>query len=285
LSFAITANSSSNQITIPSKNNTQLIGELFNSTESDSVFFIVHGARSHKGMEIIQSLSSRLNEEGFDILAINLSYGFDRREDKFLDCDIEHKHSEHDSVMEIVDWYNYLENIGYTKINFIGHSRGAYNVIQALSIIDKPNINTYLLAPTIDTYQGTKEYYENELNIPYQSIINSNEDYFIKDKYGLINFLFCENVNVSARTFRSYLDFSNNKDLYPFTYNIIDLLNSSELSSVIFSGNQDEILEDTYKKYNLIQNPNVKTVIIDEAGHFFRDIYLDDVIDVILDDY
>ena len=283
LFFSSTVTSSTTNITIKSEDSIELVGELYKKEQNDSVFLIVHGARSYKGMEIIQSLSSRLYEEGHNILIINLSYGINKREDKFLDCDIKHNHNEHKSVKEIVKWYEYLESRGYKKINFIGHSRGAYNIVQALSIIDNKNINSYLLAPTIDTYLGTKEYYKNELNIPYEKIINGNENYYINDRYGLINFLFCENVSVSAKTFRSYLDFSNNKALYPFTFNIIDLLNVTESSTIIFSGTEDEILEDVYKKYNLIYNPNIRKVIIDGAGHFFRDLYLDEVIDVILE--
>ena len=37
------------------------------------------------------------------------------------------------------------------------------------------------------------------------------------------------------------------------------------------------------KKYDLINNANIRTVIVDGAGHFFRDLYLDEVIDVILE--
>jgi alpha/beta superfamily hydrolase len=281
--FIEPAKSSPNQIILQSQHDIELVGELYRIEKNDSVFLIVHGARSYKGMEIIQSLTSRLHSEGYDVLTINLSYGIDKREDKFLDCNIKHNHNEHQSVKEIVKWYKYLENKGYKKINFIGHSRGAYNVVQALSIINKATVNSYLLAPTIDTYIGTKEYYENELNIPYKDIISDNKNYYIKDKYGLINFLFCENVNVSAKTFRSYLDFSNNKDLYPFTFDMIELLNDSKSQTIVFSGTEDEILEDTYKKYDLINNANIRTVIVDGAGHFFRDLYLDEVIDVILE--
>jgi poly(3-hydroxyalkanoate) synthetase len=143
---------------------------------------IVHGTRGHKGMEIIQTLSSRLFEEGHDILSINLSYGFSNRHDDFLACDINHNHNEHESVEEIITWYKYLIKKGYNQINFIGHSRGGLNVMQALSIIDNKKIKSYLLAPVIDTYKGTKAYYEKELGIPYDLIINSNENYNLADR-------------------------------------------------------------------------------------------------------
>ena len=271
------------QVTISSKNNIKLTGEILSTNQNTSAFLIVHGTRGHKGMEIIQTLSSRLYEEGYDVLSINLSYGFSNRQDDFLECDINHNHNEHESVLEIITWYNYLTSKGYDQINFIGHSRGGLNVMQALSIIDNEEIKSYLLAPVIDTYIGTKTYYEDELGIPYDLIINSNENYNLADRYKKINFLFCENVNVSSRTFKSYLDFSKNKSAYPFSFNIFDLINNSKSPITIFSGTDDEILLDSYMGYEEIDKLNVRTVILEGGGHFFRDLYLEDVIDIIIE--
>jgi hypothetical protein len=270
------------QITILSKNNIKLTGEIWSTNQNTSAFLIVHGTRGHKGMEIIHTLSSRLYEEGHDVLSINLSYGFSNRRDDFLPCDINHNHNEHESVGEIITWYNYLTKKGYNQINFIGHSRGGLNVMQALSIIDKEDIKSYLLAPVIDTYIGTKTYYEEELGIPYDLIINSNENYNLADRYKRINFLFCENVDVSSRTFKSYLDFSKNKLTYPFSFNILDLINNSKSSITLFSGTNDEILLDSYMSYEEINKINVRTIILEGGGHFFRDLYLEDVIDIII---
>ena len=155
--------------------------------------------------------------------------------------------------------------------------------MQALSIIDNKEIKSYLLAPVIDTYNGTKKYYEEELGIPYDLIINSNENYNLADRYKKINFLFCENVDVSSKTFKSYLDFSKNKSIYPFSFNIFNLINNSKSPIIIFSGTDDEILLDSYKSYEKINKSNVMTVILEGGGHFFRDLYLEDVIDVIIE--
>tara|TARA_B100001059_G_C17538735_1_gene429279 strand:- start:5 stop:709 length:705 start_codon:yes stop_codon:yes gene_type:complete len=233
-------------------------------------------------MEIIQTLSSRLYEEGNTVLSINLSYGYSNRQDELLSCDIKHNHNEHQSVREIIAWYNYLNSTGYNKINLIGHSRGGFNVMQALSIINNKEVKSFLLAPFIDTYMGTKTYYEEELGIPYEVIISSSENYFIADKYKPINFLFCENVDVSSRTFKSYLDYSRNESNHPFSFNILHLIDESLSHVTIFSGTNDEILMDSYKTYEAINKSNVTVVTIEGGGHFFRDLYLEDVIDEII---
>ena len=135
----------------------------------------------------------------------------------------------------------------------------------------------------IDTYLGTSQYYKDEHDFPYDEVIARNDDILISDEYPPINFLFCENANVSLSTFKSYLDFSSTKVSFPFTFNIIQLLESSENPIIIFSGTDDEILFDSYKKITEINKPNIKHYIVDGGDHFFRDLYLDDVIDMMFE--
>ncbi len=271
-------------LTIKSDNNISLHGNLLSNKENKSIFLILHGTRGYKDMEIITSLSNRLYEEGFDTLSINLSYGINNRESTFLSCDIKHQHNEHESINEIITWYNYLLDKGYQEINFIGHSRGAFNIVQSLALLgNHKKITSYLLAPVIDTYEGTKAFYENELKIPYETIINSNEKFFISDKYSLINFLYCENVVVSSDTFRSYLDLSKKENHYPFTFGILDLIENIDSRITIISGTDDEILQDSYKKFYTFDKPNIQFFTVEGGDHFFRDLYLDEVIDIILE--
>ncbi len=270
-------------INIKSHNGLVLNANLKSNSQSDTIFILVHGTRGYKDMEIIKSLSQKIYDYGYSSLSINLSYDIDNRASEFLSCDRVHTHNEHTSINEIVSWYRYLENQDYKNIYFIGHSRGAFNVIQAMAIINNNNIKAYLLAPVIDTYLGTKNYYDQEHNLPYETLINNKDEFIISDRYPSINFLFCENARVSSSTFRSYLDLSKNQTLYPFTFSIVDLLKDTNSSVTIFSGTDDEILLDSYKKLNQINQSNISHILIDEADHFFRDIYLDDVIDIIFD--
>ncbi|MEK9793590.1 MAG: hypothetical protein VW416_02930, partial [Gammaproteobacteria bacterium] len=138
-------------------------------------------------MEIIKSLSQKIFDYGHSSLSINLSYDIDNRASEFLSCDRVHTHNEHTSIDEIVSWYRYLENQDYKNIYFIGHSRGAFNVIQAMAIINNNNIKAYLLAPVIDTYIGTKNYYHQEHNLPYETLINNKDEFIISDRYPSIN--------------------------------------------------------------------------------------------------
>ena len=260
-----------------------LNANLSKNLQNDSVYIIVHGTRGFKTMEIIKSLEQKIFHEGHDVLSINLSYGINNRNDSFLSCDIMHTHSEHESVREIIHWYEYLLSKNYKKISLVGHSRGGYNIIQAAELINNKDLELHMLAPIVDTYIGTRDYYETEHNLPYDQIIQNNDEYIISEKYPSINFLFCENAQVSSNTFRSYLDFSENKNKYPFTFSILKLLNESNNKIFIYSGTSDEILFDSYKMFDSIGKRNLTQYIIEDADHFFRDIFLDDVIDLMFD--
>ena len=111
----------------------------------------------------------------------------------------------------------------------------------------------------------------------------NNDEYIISERYPSINFLFCEDAQVSSTTFRTYLDFSENRSKYPFTFSILQLLKESNNNISIYSGTNDEILLDSYEMFEPIDKRNLTQYIIEDADHFFRDIYLDDVIDLMFD--
>ena len=275
--------SSSKNIKITTDDGIILNANLSKNLQNDSVYMIVHGTRGFKTMEIIKSLEENIYNKGHDVLSINLSYGFTDRNDNFLSCDIKHTHNEHESVSEIIDWYKYLLSKNYKKITMVGHSRGGLNIIQAAQKINDNNIELHLLAPIVDTYKGTKDYYVTEHNLPYEKVIQNNEEFIISDRYPPINFLFCENAQVSSSTFRSYLDFSENRNSYPFTFDILKLLTLSNNRVSIYSGTADEISLDSYKILESVNNINVTHHIIDGGDHFFRDIYLDDIVDIMFE--
>ena len=58
--------------------------------------------------------------------------------------------------------------------------------------------------------------------------------------------------------------------MYPFTFNIIQLLNDTKNMVTIFSGTDDEILFDSYKKIGEIKKLNIKHHIIEGGDHFLE---------------
>ena len=62
---------------------------------------------------------------------------------------------------------------------------------------------------------------------------------------------------------------------------MIDLIEKINSNVKIISGTDDEILLDSYKQFEAIENENISHILIDGGDHFFRDIYMYDVLEVI----
>tara|TARA_Y100000741_G_C18136287_1_gene511225 strand:+ start:20 stop:862 length:843 start_codon:yes stop_codon:yes gene_type:complete len=247
---------------------------LSHDVKSESVFIILHGTRGHKNLEIISMLRESLHDNGFDSISINLSYGIKNREDDFLPCDIDHKHLVSDSLNEIKGWYDHSKKLGYKKIHLIGHSRGGLDIInfyEQLNKSDKAIIDLiFLLAPSSDNNQDHVKTYMEKYQI---DIKNIKDNDIIR-----INFLGCENAKVHGNSFKSYY---HNLD----TISTIDSLKIIRANTHVITASDDNIVPLTHEKVERSSNmnENVKLYSIDGADHFFRDLYFDDLLEIILD--
>ena len=73
------------------------------------------------------------------------------------------------------------------------------------------------------------------------------------------------------------------KSKYSCISRFFELIRYTNNNISIYSGTADEILLDSYKMFESIDKRNLNKYIIEDADHFFRDIYLDDVIDLMFD--
>tara|TARA_B100000686_G_scaffold342203_1_gene420912 strand:- start:27400 stop:28257 length:858 start_codon:yes stop_codon:yes gene_type:complete len=253
----------------------RLNGFHYTNAKSKSIALILHGTRGHQNLELITSLGSALLENNIDSLSVNLSYGIDNRANDFLPCDIKHKHLQSDSINEIKLWFNYIQKLGYEKIYLIGHSRGGLNIMQFyhnLNTSDKLLVNSiFLIAPISDFFHNTRKTYEKKYNIDITKI--KKENYKILK----IEFLGCADTEVSNTTFLDYYDIDSENSL-------IGLLQLTNQNIYIITASEDTFVPNTYKRIqNMKKKQNIKLIMIEDADHFFRDFYFDDLIDVLLD--
>ena len=247
---------------------------LSQDTKSESIFIILHGTRGHKNLELISMLRESLNDNGFDSISINLSYGIKNRKDDFLPCDIEHKHLVSDSLNEIKAWYDHSIKLGYKKIHLIGHSRGGsdmLNFYEKLDHTDKSIIDlVFLLAPSSDSNEDHLQKYMEDYQIDIKSI---DDDDILK-----INFLGCNDAQVNGISFKSYYyNFDN--------MSTIDALKTTTANTHVITASEDNIVPLTHEKVKISEelNENVKLYRVDGADHFFRDFYFDDLFEIVLD--
>jgi hypothetical protein len=96
------------------------------------------------------------------------------------------------------------------------------------------------------------------------------------DRLEGIDFLRCKNANVNASTYLSYYGPAANNDT-------IALLQKISLPTLVLSGSQDEVVPELASRMSEVKNPLVTHIEISGAGHFFRDLFMYDVVDSVID--
>ena len=261
------------------KNYIEINGIHLQTDNTDSVALILHGTRGHQNLELISSIASVLLENNVNSLRVNLSYGINNRNNDFLPCDINHAHKKENSIKEIKLWFNYLKQNNYKKIYLIGHSRGGLNVVQFYNSLTKkdqmhiPSI--YLLAPLSDSFKDTSKYFLEKYQFDISTIENNN-DYF------KIDFLNCPNANVKHSSFLDYYKITNTES--GNRGSLIPNLKKINKNIFVFTASDDTFVPMTHKRVNLIlsYNKHIELIEIQDADHFFRDFYFDDIMDGIL---
>ena len=259
----------------------KLNANYINNDFSKTIVVILHGTRGHKKLELIQTLSERFSDSNIDTLSMNLSYGITNRNDDFLPCNIIHDHLNSHSISEIKLWFDFIKQKNkYEKIILLGHSRGGLNMAQFYSSLSDDNkkiiSKVIMLAPISDEYLDIIERIKNDSLI--QKIKNNSigDDQVIK-----IDFMSCNNAEVKYVTYKDYTHITNTD--IGSRGSLIGLLNSFSVRTLIVTASDDDITPNTYERVSSIDNRYINVVQIDDADHFFRDLYFDDMFDAILE--
>ena len=250
--------------------------ELADETPFKRIFLITHGTLAHNGMEIINSWQSLLLDEGVSSLAINLSLGQDNRHGMY-DCPSLHTHKHTDAVEEIGNWVNWLKEKGSEQIILAGHSRGG-NQTAWFSVENKdPVVHAQiLLAPqTWSEAEEVADYtkrYQQDLAPLLEKAHSLPKDEVLEKT----NFIYCAETQVTAGSVIGYYEPDTRLDTPT-------LLKQSHIPTLVFSGSEDTTVSDLTEKMAAVGNAQVKHTEIEGADHFFRDLYMDEVLEYSLE--
>ena len=225
----------------------------------NGVVLILHGTLGHSGMEIISTLQEVLVENERNSLAVNLSLNVDDRHG-FFPCDARHSHQIDDASDELAAWMSWLASEGAENVVLLGHSRGGNQV--ARFIVDhQPDVSAaILIAPSVAT-ENTEVGNEETL-----ALAATNQ--WLDD----VEFLHCSDATVSGSSYLSYYGPMNRIDTPA-------LLKDIAIPVMVFSGSEDTVVPDLALRMKMSNQENIVFEEIDGADHFFRDLYLYDVVD------
>lgn len=268
-----------NEVTIPYKGLVLNANLKFadNKNLSDGIIIITHGGLMYRGMELYTHLQQLFKEHGYSSLAINLSLGINNRRGRF-DCKTTQRHRYSDAANEIGAWVAWLKGQGVHRIVLLGHSRGGAETALYASAHDDQTVKAVvLLAPDTQETNNAKAY-QDHYGAPLASVL-AKAQRLVKESKGDIvmphtHFLHCADSPVSATTFVSYYSPDPRLD----TAYLIPKIKKKTL--IVLAGS-DEIVINDKKFYSLESLKHVQVKAIDDAGHFFRDLFADDAVDTI----
>ena len=238
------------------------------------LFLLVHGTWAHGGMEIMAQLQNGLADAGYRSLAITLSLGVNDRQG-FMSCDAVIKANHADAAAEINQWVEFSRTLN-DHIVLIGHSRGGNQVMLYQRQYSALGVDgLVLIAPMTWRADESAVAYEAAFGQSLGPVVAQAEaSSSAVIKAGILN---CPQAEVLASSFLSYYGAEPNR-------NTPALLSSVKRPVLVFEGTEDPLAAGFIAQVTLFEsNPNVTVQWVDGADHFFRDLFIDDIIDGILE--
>ncbi len=250
-------------------------------TIADQVVLITHGTLAHNKMELITALQTLLGDAGHSSLAINLGLGAPDREFMY-DCKTPHRHLFHDAMAEIGAWLDWLGTQGTRDVVLMGHSRGGNQTAWFSAEIDHALVSkVVLLAPaTWDEGKVEAGYLKShrkplgDILRAAQSLVDQGQGDVMMTKTG---FLYCRGASVTPATFLSYY-------LPDARRHSPALLPRIKKPTLVIAGSDDKVVAGLDELVPpLLNGDRQRFEIVDGAGHFFRDLYAEDVVDLVVE--
>lgn len=246
-------------------------------TVKDPVIVMTHGTLAHNKMEIMSQLQNLFKENELSSLSINLGLGLSDRKGMY-DCATTHTHKHTDAVEEIGLWVNWLKAKGADNIILLGHSRGGNQTAwYASENADQSIKKVILIAPATWNEEYATEDYKKRYKKDLKPVLAKAETLVEQGKGKTImkdtDHIYCENTSVSAESFVSYYKPDKRFDT-PY------LLKQIKQPVLVFAGSADTTVKNLDKKVApLVEKGRIELSVIDGAGHMFRDLYAEDVVD------
>lgn len=278
LLFGATAGAENVQIT--DKNGLKLNANLVladGKKLSDGVVLITHGTLAHNGMENIVAMQELLAERDISSLAHTLALGISNRSGMY-DCAVPHTHKNTDFLDEIALWLNWLEEKGAANITIAGHSRGGNQVAWYAGSKDRASISrVVLVAPGTWSPDKSANGFKKAHKVELKGVLSRAEALVAAGKGGEmmegVGVLYCPGADVTAESFVSYYNYDMRRD----TPTVIPKITKPTLLVIASEDTVNPKMLEAAKPF--AQSGKIEMVVVDGAGHFFRDLYGDDMAD------
>jgi alpha-beta hydrolase superfamily lysophospholipase len=246
-------------------------------TPDTPLVVMTHGTLAHKDMEVIQGVA--LEQRGIASLAHTLSLGLDRRKGMY-DCAARHDYVVGDAVAEIRAWVARAKGLSRLVFAF-GHSRGGNQVARYLAVGEAPPVaGAVLLAPvTAKAEADLRASYAATYGKPLEPFLELATKSVAAGHGGewmdVPGFIYCRNAVVTARALASFYGADPGQDTAALVARV-------KLPVLVLAATKDTVVPDVAASFTSLAGSSggrVQLDTIEDADHFFRDLFAEDVAD------
>lgn len=244
---------------------------------ANGVVLITHGSLAHNKMEIIVAVQDLLKERGLNSLAISLSLSQSDRRGMF-DCKTEIRHKHTDALDEISAWIGWLESKGVGNIVLAGHSRGANQTAWFMAERGNDKVKgAALIAPGVWSAKSMRKRYKSRYKADLDSLLGQMTDLVKAGKGKIIikdmDVVSCAKASVTPDSFLGY--YSENE-----LRNTPSALKRVKKPVLVIVGTEDTVVKGLPKAMQPILSDHIRLEMVEDADHFFRDLYAEDLADL-----
>ncbi|MGT2500000.1 alpha/beta hydrolase [Bradyrhizobium guangxiense] len=248
-------------------------------TPDTPLVVMTHGTLAHKDMEVIQGVAKALEQRGIASLAHTLSLGIDRRKGMY-DCAVRHDYVVEDAIAEISAWTARAKDLSRHVVSF-GHSRGGNQVARYLEASETQAVaGAVLLAPvTAKAEADLRAAYAKTYGKPLEPFLELATKSVAAGRGGewmdVAGFVYCRNAVVTARAFASFYAADAGQDTAA-------LAARAKLPVLVLAATKDTVVPDVAASFAPVAGSSggrVQLDTIEDADHFFRDLFAEDVAD------
>ena len=250
-------------------------------TLKDGVVLMTHGTLAQSKHSVMEQLQQSMLDNGMSSLSINLSLGIDKREGMY-DCAVKHTHKHTDALDEIGAWLEWLKTQGASNITLLGHSRGGNQTAWFAAERDQDAIKrVVLLAPSTWNEDDAAKEYQEKYGAELAPLLKQAQDLVSEGKstetLKKVNFIYCKDTEVNADSFASYYTPEPR-------FHTPNLLAKIKKPVLLLVGSEDKVVKNLIPAVEALKEDNTTTLtVIDGAGHMFRDLYADEVVENMLE--
>ena len=227
---------------------------------------VLHGFLSTRDFLTVSNLTNALADDGYTVLAPNLTLGVNLRMVS-LACEAIHTHSLTDDLGEIHFWVEWLVSHGHKKIVLVGHSFGSLQGLVYTLEYKNPAVKKLVAASLLDMESEIGEAAAQAQIKKAQALVARNDTTLAEYQVS-----YCKKYVAPPKAFLSYALWTKRR--------VLRAISQTPVRVEVILGGNDSRMGNGWPE--VLRKNGVALQVIAGANHFFSNEYEFDLLDSVL---